>query len=166
MKANQNLYPPVKFKELGRPLKYTPKQLAEKFAEYVDWCRKNPIVVGTKTENTSVEGIAYGAKTYEEKPRLVSIGGFLVYIGATKQWWADLDNSKKASFSDLKAHIREFCEAFQKEMASANVFNGNIISRLLGLADKQQVDTHSETRVVVETKEQAEKLKNLANLEG
>lgn len=164
-KANENLYPPVKFKELGRPLKYSPKQLAVKFAEYVEWCKNNPIVIGTKTENTAVDGTPYGSRTYEEKPRLVSIGGFLVYIGATRSWWGELDRSKQ-DFSAVKNLIREFCESYQKEMASAGIFNGNIISRLLGLADKQQVDNNTETRIIVETKEQAEKLRNLANLEG
>lgn len=138
-KLNENIYPPVNFK-LGRPLKYTPEELNKKFLEYVDWAQKHPIKIRTSVEGTSVNGANYGTTTTEEKPRLVSIGGFLVFLGVTKQWWSDLDKSKKGDFSDLKALVRDFCEAYQKEMASAGMFKENIISRLLGLADKQQVE--------------------------
>lgn len=139
MAKKNNIYPPVNFPKLGRPLKYTPAELQDKFVEYVKWCKDNPIIVGTCVENTSVDGNKYGSTTKEEKPRLVSISGFLVYIGATRSWWGELDRAKE-DFSAVKGLIREFCEAYQKEMAATGLFNGNIISRLLGLADKQQVE--------------------------
>lgn len=161
--ANENLYPPVRFPERGRPLKYTPKRLQEKFVEYVKWCKDNPIVIGTEIKNTSVEGIKYGATTEERKPRLVSIGGFLVYIGATRRWWGELDDSKQ-DYSAVKDLIREFCESYQKEMAAAGIFNGNIISRLLGLVDKQQQESRIENRIVVEDKDQADKIKTIGDI--
>lgn len=161
--ANENLYPPVRFPERGRPLKYTPKMLKEKFVEYVKWCEDNPIVLGTETKNTSVEGSPYGSSTIEMKPRLVSIGGFLVYIGATRRWWGELDDSKQ-DYSVVKDLIREFCESYQKEMAAAGIFNGNIISRLLGLVDKQQQEQHIENRIVVENQDQSEKIKSIGDI--
>ena len=101
----------------------------------------NPIVKEVTEASTSVNGGKYGRKTTETIPRLVSIGGFLVFIGEGSSWWTNLEKRKrKADFIRVKALIRDFCESYQKEMASANIFNGNIISRLLGLADKQQVD--------------------------
>lgn len=132
-------YPPVHFAEKGRPLKYTPKALAEKFLEYLKWAERNPIEIKTSVDSVSTKGETYGSTTTEQKPRLISIGGFLVYIGATRFWWSELDRSKR-DFSNVKAIIREYCEEYQKEMASAGVFNGNIISRLLGLADKKQIE--------------------------
>lgn len=161
--ANENLYPPVHFPTRGRPLKYTPKRLQEKFVEYVKWCKDNPIVIGTEIKNTSVEGIPYGSKTIEKKPRLVSIGGFLVYIGASRRWWGELDDSKQ-DYSAVKDLIREFCESYQKEMAAAGIFNGNIISRLLGLVDKQQQESRIENRIVVEDKDQADKIKTIGDI--
>lgn len=156
--ANENLYPPVHFPVMGRPLKYTPAKLQEKFVEYVQWCKDNPIVLGTKVSNTSVEGIPYGSVTTEEKPRLVSIGGFLVYIGATRSWWGELDRAKQ-DFSAVKDLIRGFCEEYQKEMAAANIFNANIISRLLGLADKQQVEATAPINLSLESPKALEGLK-------
>lgn len=160
---NENLYPPVRFPERGRPLKYTPKRLQEKFVEYVKWCKDNPLVLGTEIHNTSVEGFPYGSSTIEKKPRLVSIGGFLVYIGATRRWWGELDDSKQ-DYSAVKDLIREFCESYQKEMAAAGIFNGNIISRLLGLAEKKVLDHNATSTIVVRSEEEKEKLENIGNL--
>lgn len=139
--AVDNIYPPVRFANKGgRPLNYTPEELATKFDEYVRWCQDNPIVLGSEEKSTAVDGTKYGKQTIEQKPRLVSIGGFLVYIGEDMSWWHRLDTRKaKEKFIKVKGYIREFCESYQKEMASAGIFNGNIISRLLGLADKQAV---------------------------
>lgn len=156
--ANENLYPPVRFPERGRPLKFTPAQLAEKFVEYVEWCKNNPIVLGTQVSNTSVDGHPYGSTTTEEKPRLVSIGGFLVFIGSTRSWWGELDRAKQ-DFSAVKELIRDFCENFQKEMAANGIFNAQIISRLLGLADKQQVETTAPINVSLDSEKAVEGLK-------
>lgn len=154
----ENAYPEVRF-NLGRPLKYTPKQLAEKFVEYVHWCKDNPIRVGTETTNTSVDGRNYGSVSVEEKPRLVSIGGFRVFLGVSSRWWTELDESKTQDFSSVKALIHDFCVEYQKEMASNNIFNGNIISRLLGLADKQQVETTAPINVSLDSEKAVEGLK-------
>lgn len=139
---NENIYPPVRF-NLGRPLKYTPKQLAEKFVEYVNWADEHPIRIKTTETSTSVQGIPYGKEAVEEKPRLVSVGGFCVWLGELRQWWDGLDREgakHREEFSAVKSLIREYCEKYQKEMASSGLFNANIISRLLGLADRQQVE--------------------------
>ena len=136
-----DVYPPINFNTTGRPLKLTPDQLLEKFKEYVEWAKNNPIQTKVKVDAKSVQGENYGNTTTENKPRLVSVGGFCVYIGETSSWWTNLGKGKRGDeFLRVKALIREFCEDYQKEMASANIFNANIISRLLGLVDKQQVE--------------------------
>lgn len=139
---NENIYPPVRF-NLGRPLKYTPKQLAEKFVEYVNWEKEHPIRIKVTETSTSAQGNTYGKESVEEKPRLVSIEGFCIWLGEARAWWTQLDNpdaKHRDEFSTVKAKIREYCEKYQKEMASSGLFNANIISRLLGLADRQQVE--------------------------
>lgn len=155
--ANNSIYPPVRF-NLGRPLKLTPNQLLQKFREYVQWCVDNPIVITSTTSGVSSNGSGYSNETKDEKPRLVSIGGFLVFIGESRRWWGELDNSKR-DFSVVKDLVREFCEDYQKEMASANVFNANIISRLLGLADKQQVEATAPINLSLESPKALEGLK-------
>jgi len=122
---------------LGKPPRYTPEQLAEKFVEFVKWCQDNPIVVKTTTRYAN----GNWSEVEDKKPRLISLSAFELYAGVTDSWWAMLSKRARAEeYVRVKAEIKKLCESYQKEMASANLFNANIISRLLGLADKQQVE--------------------------
>lgn len=134
-----DVYPPVKY-QLGRPLKYTPQELLEEFAKYVDWAREHPITVGSCETSTNAKGESWSKEGERTLPRLVSIGGFLVHIGGSESWWSHLeDGLQKEDFFKVKSFIREYCEQYQKEMASTDLFNANIISRLLGLADRKEI---------------------------
>lgn len=146
---------------LGRPLKYTPKEMVEKFTEYAQWCNDHPLQENSRTDYQ--KGFS---DTTAYKPRRVSIEGFLVYIGCTWDWWQHLDDGKrKAEFFKVKASIREYCETYQKEMASAGLLNANIISRLLGLAEKQEVkQTGENVTIVVKSEEEKEKIEGLGEL--
>ena len=121
-------------KKAGRPLDFTPEQLADKFVEFLEWCGKHPIPLGETTVN--MKGEAFDK--YKNAPRMVSINAFLVFIGKSRSWWSMLDQgSKGEKFLVVKTRIREYCESYQVEMASTGLFKENIISRLLGLADKR-----------------------------
>lgn len=148
----------------GRPLHYSPKQLAEKFGEYVKWCEENEIELGERQK-----GIASGGyvdkTTTNYKQRLISIHGFLVYIGKTARWWGELSNGKHGDkFSVVKAHITEYCEDYQKEMAAAGIFNANIISRLLGLADKKEL-TGESINIIVNSPEEKQKIESMKDMQ-
>ena len=149
---------------VGRPLHFTPKQLAEKFAEYVNWCEDNVIEIEERQKGVAPGG--YVDKTTKNyKQRLISIHGFLVYIGKTARWWGELSNGKQGDkFSVVKAHITEYCEDFQKEMAAAGIFNANIISRLLGLADKKEL-TGESINIIVNSQEEKEKLDGMKDMQ-
>lgn len=147
----------------GRPLHYSPKQLAEKFEEYVKWCEENEIELGERQKGIAPGGYV-DKTTTNYKQRLISIHGFLVYIGKTARWWGELSNGKHGDkFSVVKAHITEYCEDYQKEMAAAGVFNANIISRLLGLADKKEL-TGESINIIVNSLEEKQKLENMKDL--
>ena len=166
--ADYDIYPPINFK-LGRPLKYKPEELFEKFKDYVLWAKEHPIPIVKRVTNTSTKGDIYGSDSLETKPRLLSIEGFLVHLGTDRNWWDHLDSGKRGEeFLRVKAFIRDFCIGYQKEMASAEIFNANIISRLLGLADKKDITSGGEKidRIIVESPEQKEKLENIKDLEG
>lgn len=163
-----DVYMPINF-QLGRPLKYEPDELLLKFHEYVTWAKEHPIPIVKKVTNTTTKGDKYSSDAIEQKPRLVSIGGFIVYLGAERSWWDMLDNGKRGEeFLRVKGFIREFCQSYQSEMASAEIFNANIVSRLLGLADKKDITSGGEKidRIIVESPEQKEKLENIKDLEG
>lgn len=146
---------------LGRPLKYTPKQLAEEFVKYAQWCEDHPLEARVLVNYT--KGFS---DTTAYKPRRVSIGGFLVYIGGTWDWWSRLNTRKRGEeFVKVKSSIKEYCETYQKEMASAGLLNANIISRLLGLADKKETKVEGENlTIVVKTEEDKAKIEDIGNI--
>ena len=141
-----NIYIPVinPLKKAGRPLHHTPEELAERFAEYVKWAVEHPIVVkrtATGTSSTPAAPSSFDREDEEQKPQLISVKGFLVWLGETEDWWKklDKDSSFAEDFFTLKTYIRAYCEENQAKLASAGLFKENIVSRLLGLADKQNV---------------------------
>jgi hypothetical protein len=145
---NFDIYPEFKNPLGGRPLSYKPRELAEKFVEYIEWAKDHPIVLGETQEGTR-QGKSFDVEVTKTKPRLISISGFLVYLGKRWTWWQELDKGKHgAAFLEVKDSVREYCEHYQTEMATVEVFNANIISRLLGLADKQEVDMSAEVKGV------------------
>lgn len=161
----KNAYPPFvnPYKQTGRPLNYNPQQLAEEFEKYVRWCQDNPITI-SKTAIGQTGDTPFNREEIETKPRLVSIGGFLNWLGEEDNWWTMLD---KGTFGDeflrVKARVRGYCEDYQKAMASTGVFKENIISRLLGLADKKAVTTDG-VKIVVESNDQKEAIESLGEL--
>lgn len=145
---------------LGRPPKYTPEELAQKFAEYVEWCKEHPYKEESRTD------YANGYAAYKAaKPRRISVAGFQLFVGCSDSWWEDLDKSKNhgAEFSAVKAQIKKYCETAQIDMAAAGFLKENIISRLLGLADKKAVATEGVT-IVVESQEQKDKMEKIGEL--
>lgn len=152
----KDIYPPVisPLKKVGRPLHYTPEELAVKFAEFVKWSEEHPIVVKrtvTGTTTTPKATSSFDREEVEQKPQYISIKGFLVWLGETKDWWDNLDRLQDgAEFISLKTYIRAYCEENQAKLASAGLFKENIISRLLGLADKQAVSANVDGKMEYE----------------
>lgn len=149
---------------VGRPLHFTPKQLAEKFEEYVKWCEDN--VMEFEERQKGMQGNGYVDKTTKNyKLRLISVHGFLVFIGKTKRWWSQLSEGKQGEkFSYLKESITEYCEDYQKELAASGHYNANIISRLLGLADKKEL-TGESINIIVNSQEEKEKLDGMKDMQ-
>lgn len=149
---------------VGRPLHFTPKQLAEKFGEYVKWCEDNVMVFEEKQKG--LQGNGYVDKTTKTfKQRLISVHGFLVFIGKTSRWWGELSNGKHGDkFSVVKTQITEYCEDYQKELAATGHYNANIISRLLGLADKKEL-TGESINIIVNSQEEKEKLDGMKDMQ-
>lgn len=146
---------------LGKPPRYTPEQLAEKFAEYVQWCKDNPIEV----ETTTTYANGNYARVTDKRPRLICVSGFELFIGVGDSWWAQLKLRKRGDdYMRVKENIKKLCETYQKEMASAGLFKENIISRLLGLADRQSQEQKIENRIVVEDKDQARKIEDIGTI--
>lgn len=162
-----DIYPPFVYHEVGRPLKYKPDELLKKFVEYIQWAKEHPIENVYQTSGTSYTGDSYGNTNKNLKPRLLSIGGFLVFIGQTESWWKMLEEGKRAEeFLKVKEKIKNYCESYQKEMAATGIFKENIISRLLGLKDKQEVENKGEGwKIIVNSEEEKKMVENIKDLD-
>lgn len=145
--------------QVGRPRRFKPKELLAKFEEYLAWVKGNPVEVETefraqKHRNRGNDETEKGATLRKQRLlRPVSIGGFLVHIGFTRQGWDDLDKGRNAEeYSAVKSFIKGYCENNQLEGAMLGIYNGNIVSRLLGL--KEEVEHSGKMEVAAASREE------------
>lgn len=111
----------------GKPKTYTPEELHYKAKEYFDWVLENPIEILDPTDK----------KKHTVKIRPMSKRGFCVFIGLASsnyfEWHKDKD------YQDIIRAINDVIAIQQTEMASIGEFKENIIARMQGLAEKQEV---------------------------
>ena len=161
-----SLYPPFVY-TTGRPLKYTPDELVEKFQEYLNWAKANPIEAVFQTSGVNYSGDSFGNTNKKIIPRLISVTGLLVHIGQTESWWKNLEEGKRGEdFLKVKDKIKTYCETYQKEMATAGLFKENIVSRMLGLKDKKEVEQTGEGfKIIVNSEEEKKQIEGLKDLD-
>ncbi len=121
-----NSYWQLRFKH-GREKTYTPDELHDKAIEYFGWVIKNPIQIIDPT----------GGESHTYKIRPMSKKGFCVFIGlASKnyfEWHKDQD------YRNIIHAINDVIAIQQTEMATIGEFKENIIARMQGLAEKQEI---------------------------
>lgn len=146
----------------GRPRKYTPAQLLQEFENYVQDRMAHPLVI-EETEVGYVGKSEINKSKTKTIPQLLSIGDFCTHLGTSRNWWNELPED----FLGVTTHIRNFIEQYQLKGASAGVFNANIVARLLGLADKKDItsDGKSLDRIIVENKDQKDKIEGMKDLD-
>lgn len=103
--------------------------------EYFDWVEANPLTI---TEVTRSQGEVGTIKV--PRPRPMTIQGLCLHLGITMQTWTQY-RKKSEGFSEVTEWADMVIRTQKFEGAAANLFNANIISRDLGLADKQQTET-------------------------
>lgn len=104
--------------------------------EYFRWAKRTPI-----KEPRLFSYMGDVTESYIEKPRPLTIEGLCAFLSITQRTWWNYRNETELS---------EVCEwveniMFDKNfsLAAAELLNPSIISRQLGLADKQEVQTHA-----------------------
>jgi hypothetical protein len=116
----------------------TPELLWKLFEEYVLWSQQNPYKVHTHTVK--------GKKHYQDRQRALTQIGFAGYL-AERHLLSDfkkyVTNTSGAydSYSYIIADIKNVCSNDTISGAMANVYNGNLASRLEGLVEKKDVTT-------------------------
>lgn len=134
----------------GRDILFkSPELLWEAACEYFKWCVDNPIM---KAENkvVSVGGNMGSEVELHEEPlkRPFTLDGLCLYLGCGSAYFRQFKSSKayesNKDFSTVIEAIEKTVFNQQYEGAAVGQFNANIISRALGLIDKQDITTAGE----------------------
>lgn len=143
----------------GKPRKYKPAELLNEFQKYIQDRMSNPIV--EKEEEAGSVGEHTSNKTKKKShPQLLSVADFCVFLGCSRNWWNELPDE----YLGVKSHISTYIDNFQLKGASIGVFNGNIVSRLLGLKEKTELTGGDGLTIVVKSQEEKDKLDNMGGL--
>ena len=122
----------------GRSKRFaSPEQLWEAACEYFAYCDRTPWkVIKNKTKGE--------IKEKEESPtqRPYSLTGLMAYLDVSKSFWNDFKKGSHEDFSVVITRIENVIRTQQLEGAIVGSFNPNIVSRIIGLSDKQKV-THT-----------------------
>ena len=146
----------AKAKRRGRPYAMTAKQFRKNFEEYVQG--------HTRTFVTKD-----GDKV--EIPAPLTEGGFCVFCGQSDRWLDTLERqltAKEARTQEEEDLIRSVTRArsfFRNDLAEgavAGTYQQNIVARILGLTDKQQV-TETVRQIVVESQEDKRDIEEIRN---
>lgn len=182
--SKTKLYPDFHnlFTELrnGKPLAYTPLQIAEEFEAYIADLENNPICVEVEYRSHKKSGTGddvgreekNGQVRTEKYPASPTISDFVGrWLGKSMRYWNELKNVKDAKkreqYESVKNLISVYCRKVKLNGAEVGIYNYNIVARELGLVDKQAVETTGRSiQYVVTSQEDADKLQKAAKGAG
>jgi hypothetical protein len=119
-------------RKVGRPRAYTPEALEVKFEEYAKWVKANPRYSNKVLADGSVIPVPY------ERP--LTLVGFCVFAEIVENTFREYE--KQDEFLSVCARVRARIESDQLEGAMCEQYNPTIASRVLHLADRQDVTTN------------------------
>ena len=124
----------------GRPRKVqSAEELWEKACEYFQWVADNPLYEG-KVFSTQ-KGIR---KAAVPKMRAMTLEGLCLFLGISRETWdnwckGEWVGGAEQSFLDVCKHINFVIREQKFSGAAADLLNANLISRDLGLSDRQEL---------------------------
>ena len=115
----------------AKPKFDNPGDLWDACVEYFEWNEDNPLY---ETKGFAFQGVV----TKEEFPKMraMTIGGLCLFLDVTRKTW-DEWRKTRPDLCDIITRAEAVIFKQKFEGASADLLNGNIIARELGLADKQ-----------------------------
>lgn len=142
----------------GRELIYsTPEELLEKAYSYFIWCDKTPL----KRSEVLKGGVKAGKVVKISLDRPYTLVGMCNYLGISKRTFDNYEERK--DYLPITTYIRDIIQQNQIEGAVVGNYNANIVARLLGLVDKQEVESTGGITINVassKTKEGLERLQS------
>jgi hypothetical protein len=116
-----------------KPIFSTPDDLWNAACEYFEWVEENPL---KETKAFHFQGTVVMDEV--PKMRAMTMMGLCFYLDIGTSTFHDYKQNE--DFSEVIAKIEQVIFTQKFEGAAADLLNANIISRELGLADKQQVE--------------------------
>nr|QIG67132.1 terminase small subunit protein [Rhizobium phage RHph_TM26] len=107
-------------------------ELWQELLNYLQWCENNPL-----QEGKLVSYLGRGSVVKVPKMRIATLGGFCLHLGINPATYVDW--RAREDIGKIILVIDEAIKQYQLSGASADLLNANIISRLLGLADKTEL---------------------------
>ena len=118
-------------RKMGRPRAYTPEALEAKFEEYVEWAKKYPL---------SINKVSAGEIIAVPTERPLTLVGFCVFADIVENTFREYERQEE--FLSVTTRARTAFANSQIEGALIGAYNPNIVARLQGLADRQDVTTN------------------------
>ena len=135
--------------ERGRPFKYTAEQLESKFEEYKEHIKKVKFYKPEMIKTGERQGEIVDVPVYSP-PDMLS---FCLFIGISFQTFNEYVNGeyreKREDLSEIFTRVHEWIKSEQLRGASAGLYNAQIVARINGLSDKQEVELTTQIQSIV-----------------
>ena len=118
-------------RKVGRPRAYTPEALEAKFEEYVEWAKEHPLYINK---------VSAGEFIPVPTERPLTLVGFCVFADIVENTFREYERPEE--FLSVTTRARTAFAKSQIEGALIGAYNPNIVARLQGLADRQDVTTN------------------------
>ena len=131
---------------VGKPPRFKkPEELWEKFVEYCDWVDGNPwqIKSGSSAIDDRGKDVKGNYLRQEVRPvqRPYTLYGFCAFAGIHYKWAHFRQNYyQKSQFAPVIEQIENVVLSQQVDGAMIHQFDGGLVARLNGFADKQQME--------------------------
>jgi hypothetical protein len=112
----------------------SPELLWESACEYFQWCDENPILSTKST--TSTQGSSSEEKEFQ---RPYTKQGLFFYLGCSESWLREFRKTCSNDFLRVIEAIEQTIENQQVAHAMVGVFNSNLVARLNGIKDQQDL---------------------------
>lgn len=133
-------------KDMARPFKHTAQTLELLFVEYKEWIKDQGYKVATVLKTGEVVYHTVGKPLSIESFCLfadIAVRTFYGYLSENeqdKEYMSVEELAERNELLQMSTRIREEIRDFQIGGATVNVFNANIVSRVNGLKEQQEID--------------------------
>lgn len=112
----------------------SPEHLWQCCVEYFRWVEDNPLYAPE-----TVKYMGQATLTAVPKMRIMTVTGLTLFLGTTNKTWYNYRD--RPGFDVICEQVEEIMKNQKLTGAANDLLNANIISRLLGLVDKQNIES-------------------------